>query len=57
MGMPIVLLDDEYAANPLFMAFAIESLGNVRHERTLRRVAVLGDMPELGKDSGTTAIC
>jgi UDP-N-acetylmuramoyl-tripeptide--D-alanyl-D-alanine ligase len=41
------LLDDSYNANPASMAVALDTL---RH-MTGRRIAVLGDMAELGRDS------
>ncbi|KAA8472660.1 UDP-N-acetylmuramoyl-tripeptide--D-alanyl-D-alanine ligase [Anaplasma marginale] len=50
-GREIVLLDDAYNANPLSMVAAIENLSNLNHARVLRRVAILGDMLELGSGS------
>ncbi len=46
----ILLIDDAYNANPLSMAASIQTLG--AHQNT-RRVAVLGDMLELGAQSQT----
>ena len=45
-GKPITLIDESYNANPTSMAAAINVLGL----KTGRRIAVLGDMFELGKD-------
>jgi len=45
-GKSITLIDESYNANPASMAAAI----NVLSVKTGRRVAVLGDMFELGKD-------
>lgn len=43
------LIDDTYNANPLSMELALDTLGQERG----RRVAILGDMRELGDDSLT----
>jgi UDP-N-acetylmuramoyl-tripeptide--D-alanyl-D-alanine ligase len=45
-----LLINDAYNANPLSMAAALEHLADRAGER--RRVAVLGDMAELGPDAG-----
>ncbi|WP_233497105.1 UDP-N-acetylmuramoyl-tripeptide--D-alanyl-D-alanine ligase [Anaplasma ovis] len=50
-GREIILLDDAYNANPLSMAVAIGSFSDLKHARILRKVAVLGDMLELGSGS------
>ena len=50
-GREIVLLDDAYNANPLSMAVAIENFSNLDNTSVLRKVAVLGDMLELGSNS------
>lgn len=44
----ILLIDDSYNANPGSMAAALETLGAVR---AARRIAVLGDMLELGLEA------
>lgn len=44
----IVVIDDSYNANPTSMGYALKVLGDM--EVAGRRVAVLGDMKELGKD-------
>ncbi len=44
----IVVIDDSYNANPTSMGYALQVLHNMRFEG--RRIAVLGDMKELGKD-------
>ncbi len=44
----ILIIDEAYNANPLSMAAAIETLGMVPRARFGRRIAVLGDMLELG---------
>lgn len=45
------LLDDAYNANPVSMAAAISSLGSAKPGTGGRRIAVLGDMLELGPQS------
>ncbi len=45
----IVLLDDAYNANPASMAAALAALGARRPEGKGRRIAVLGEMLELGE--------
>lgn len=47
-GGAFTLLDDAYNANPVSMAAAISSLGAVQPGEGGRRIAVLGDMLELG---------
>lgn len=48
LGRGIVLIEDCYNANPMSMRAAIDELS---HTAPARRVAVLGDMLELGSDS------
>ncbi|MDG1418518.1 MAG: UDP-N-acetylmuramoyl-tripeptide--D-alanyl-D-alanine ligase [Maricaulis sp.] len=50
-GGHFTLLDDAYNANPVSMAAAIEALGGVNPGEGGRRIAVLGDMLELGSDA------
>ena len=45
---PICLIDESYNANPASMEAAIRLLGSARVEGHGRRIAVLGDMLELG---------
>jgi UDP-N-acetylmuramoyl-tripeptide--D-alanyl-D-alanine ligase len=45
---PITLIDESYNANPTSMAAALETLGLVPRKGRGRRIAVLGDMAELG---------
>ncbi|MCU7612013.1 UDP-N-acetylmuramoyl-tripeptide--D-alanyl-D-alanine ligase [Anaplasma capra] len=52
-GREIVLIDDAYNANPLSMVVAIENLSALEHAQICRKVAVLGDMLELGSSSGS----
>ncbi len=47
-GGSIVLIDESYNANPASMAAAIALLGAAKPKRGGRRIAVLGDMLELG---------
>jgi len=46
-----VLIDDSYNANPVSMRSALASLGAREPAREGRRIAVLGDMLELGADA------
>ncbi|MEL0150063.1 MAG: UDP-N-acetylmuramoyl-tripeptide--D-alanyl-D-alanine ligase [Rhodobiaceae bacterium] len=48
---PITLIDESYNANPTSMAAALETLGLVPRKGRGRRIAVLGDMAELGDDA------
>lgn len=45
------LLDDSYNANPASMRAAIENLAHQSPEKSGRRIAVIGDMAELGAHS------
>ncbi len=45
------LIDESYNASPVSMAAALEVLGRTRPEADGRRIAVLGDMLELGNDA------
>lgn len=47
------LIDESYNANPASMRAAIAVLGQTRPMGTGRRIAILGDMLELGPDSET----
>ena len=46
----ILIIDESYNANPASMRAALEVLGTTSRTRFSRRVAVLGDMLELGHD-------
>jgi UDP-N-acetylmuramoyl-tripeptide--D-alanyl-D-alanine ligase len=48
---PITLIDESYNANPTSMAAALETLGLIPRKGRGRRIAVLGDMAELGDDA------
>ena len=47
-GRPFMLIDESYNANPASMRVSIETLGRVEPGVRARRIAVLGDMLELG---------
>lgn len=49
-GGPALLIDESYNANPAAMRAALETLATVPRGAHPRRVAVLGDMLELGAD-------
>ncbi|MHA6287222.1 UDP-N-acetylmuramoyl-tripeptide--D-alanyl-D-alanine ligase [Maricaulis sp. CAU 1757] len=51
-GGSFTLLDDSYNANPMSMAAAIAALGAARPGQGGRRIAVLGEMLELGPKAG-----
>lgn len=46
-----LLIDESYNASPVSMKAAIEVLGGIKPENNGRRIAVLGDMLELGQKS------
>ncbi|MCO4055322.1 MAG: UDP-N-acetylmuramoylalanyl-D-glutamyl-2,6-diaminopimelate--D-alanyl-D-alanine ligase [Bosea sp.] len=48
MGGELVLMDESYNANPASMRAALENLGRLKPGSQGRRIAVLGDMLELG---------
>ncbi|TDE41083.1 UDP-N-acetylmuramoyl-tripeptide--D-alanyl-D-alanine ligase [Antarcticimicrobium sediminis] len=50
-GGTLTLLDDSYNANPASMAAALAVLAAARPEGQGRRIAVLGDMKELGPET------
>jgi len=50
-GGALTLIDDSYNANPASMRAALSVLGNAAPKGRGRRIAVLGDMLELGADS------
>ena len=50
-GGTIEIIDESYNASPVSMAAALEVLGRTRPEAGGRRIAVLGDMLELGDDA------
>ncbi|HEX7777368.1 MAG TPA: UDP-N-acetylmuramoylalanyl-D-glutamyl-2,6-diaminopimelate--D-alanyl-D-alanine ligase [Parvibaculum sp.] len=50
-GRPFLLVDESYNANPVSMRAAIEALGRAEPGHRARRIAVLGDMLELGPNA------
>jgi UDP-N-acetylmuramoyl-tripeptide--D-alanyl-D-alanine ligase len=51
-GGEITLIDESYNANPASMRSALGAMATVPRERFPRRIAVLGDMLELGANAG-----
>ncbi len=51
-GGRFIVIDESYNASPVSMQATIEVLGRMRPEGQGRRIAVLGDMLELGDQSG-----
>jgi UDP-N-acetylmuramoyl-tripeptide--D-alanyl-D-alanine ligase len=49
---PLLLVDESYNANPASMRAALAAMATVPRARFPRRIAVLGDMLELGDDAG-----
>jgi UDP-N-acetylmuramoyl-tripeptide--D-alanyl-D-alanine ligase len=47
----VLLIDESYNANPASMRSALSAMATVPRQRFKRRIAVLGDMLELGDDS------
>jgi UDP-N-acetylmuramoyl-tripeptide--D-alanyl-D-alanine ligase len=50
-GGEALLIDESYNANPASMKAALETLGAVPRDKFGRRIAVLGDMLELGSEA------
>lgn len=50
-GGSLSVIDESYNASPISMAAAIKVLGQIPPENSGRRIAVLGDMLELGADA------
>jgi UDP-N-acetylmuramoyl-tripeptide--D-alanyl-D-alanine ligase len=50
-GGQALLIDESYNANPASMRAALATLASVPREKFSRRIAVLGDMLELGQDA------
>jgi UDP-N-acetylmuramoyl-tripeptide--D-alanyl-D-alanine ligase len=51
-GGQVLLIDESYNANPASMRSALAAMATVPRTRFARRIAVLGDMLELGENSG-----
>ncbi len=51
-GGSILVIDESYNANPASMRSALAAMATVPRARFPRRIAVLGDMLELGENSG-----
>lgn len=47
----VLLIDESYNANPASMRAALATLGAVPRQKYMRRIAVLGDMLELGSEA------
>jgi UDP-N-acetylmuramoyl-tripeptide--D-alanyl-D-alanine ligase len=50
-GGSLTLMDDAYNASPVSMKAAIEKLGRLKPSKEGRRIAILGEMKELGAES------
>ena len=50
-GGALLLIDESYNANPASMAAALANLGAVPRTQFARRIAVIGDMRELGAEA------
>ncbi|MGX1199129.1 UDP-N-acetylmuramoylalanyl-D-glutamyl-2,6-diaminopimelate--D-alanyl-D-alanine ligase [Parvibaculum sp. MBR-TMA-1.3b-4.2] len=50
-GRSFTVIDESYNANPASMRASIEALGQAKPQGRGRRIAVLGDMLELGEDA------
>ena len=50
-GGAVLLIDESYNANPASMAAALANLGSVPRTTYARRIAILGDMRELGPEA------
>jgi UDP-N-acetylmuramoyl-tripeptide--D-alanyl-D-alanine ligase len=50
---PMLLIDESYNANPASMRAALAVIGTIPREAFRRRIAVMGDMLELGPDAET----
>ena len=50
-GGTVLLIDESYNANPASMRAALEAMATVPRARYRRRIAVLGDMLELGREA------
>ena len=51
-GGPVLLIDESYNANPASMRSALAAMATVPRTKFGRRIAILGDMLELGEESG-----
>ncbi|MGQ0671452.1 MAG: UDP-N-acetylmuramoylalanyl-D-glutamyl-2,6-diaminopimelate--D-alanyl-D-alanine ligase [Hyphomicrobium sp.] len=51
VGGYVLIIDESYNANPASMRSALAAMATVPRSRFPRRIAVLGDMRELGKDA------
>ncbi|MGQ0457049.1 MAG: UDP-N-acetylmuramoylalanyl-D-glutamyl-2,6-diaminopimelate--D-alanyl-D-alanine ligase [Hyphomicrobium sp.] len=50
---PALLIDESYNANPASLAAALATLANASRAKFPRRIAVLGDMLQLGQEAAT----